>query len=240
MAAQVNIGEQLKLLVELQALDSHLLKLKGESDAIPEKVKALDAAFQEKGANLRAIEDGVKALQMKKKEKEMALETGEGTIKKYQGQLGLLKTNKEYSAMLEEINRVKADDSIVEEAILNLMDEIDAHNKKAADEKTSLKQEEQKLAEEKKVLNEELVKLKEEAGKYEKQRTELAAKIDKNVLSKYTRLLDNRDGLAVAALYNDTCQGCFRVLPPQVVNEVRLKNALVICEYCARILYVEE
>lgn len=240
MAGQVDIGEQLKLLVELQALDSQLLKLNNEIAAIPEKIKALEAAFREKGEGLKKIEDGVKALQLKKKEKEMALETGEGTIKKYQGQLGLLKTNKEYSALLEEIGRVKADDSIIEEAILNFMDAIDAENKKAADEKSNLKKEEERLAGEKKVLNEELAKLKEEAGKYEKERASLTVKVDKNVLSKYTRLLDNRDGLAVAALSNDTCQGCFRVLPPQVVNEVKLGNAIVICEYCARILYVEE
>ncbi|MBP7055737.1 MAG: hypothetical protein KBB52_02665 [Candidatus Omnitrophica bacterium] len=240
MASQVNIGEQLKLLVELQTLDSHLLKLKNDITSIPENIKMLDSAFQEKGAALKKIEDGVKSLQVKKKEKEVSLETGEGTIKKYQGQLGLVKTNKEYSALLEEINRVKADDSLVEEAIINYMDQIDAENKKAAEEKANLKKEEEKLAAEKKILNDELAKLKAEAATYEKQRADLAAKVDKPVLDKYNRLLDNRDGLAVAALSNDTCQGCFRVLPPQVVNEVRLKNSLVICEYCARILYVEE
>lgn len=240
MSTQVNFAEQMKLLVELQELDSHLIKLNGEINAVPEKIKELENIFKEKGANLKKFEDELKAIQVKKKEKEMALETGEGMIKKYQGQLGQVKTNKEYSALLEEINRVKADDSLVEEAIINFMDEIDAANKKITKEKDALKQEEVRLNEEKKRLNDEAAKLKEEAAKYEKQRSELVPKIDKPILTKYSHLLNNRDGLAVVQLANETCQGCFRVLPPQVVNEVRMKNSIVVCEYCARMLYVAE
>lgn len=240
MSSQVNLEEQIKLLVELQELDTHLIKLTNEINAIPETIKELENSFKEKGDNLKKIENGIKAMQLKKKEKEIALETGEGTIKKYQGQLGQVKTNKEYSALLEQINRVKADDSLVEEAIINLMDEIDAENKKAAVEKDALKREEAKLSDEKNKLNGEAARLKEEAGKYESQRSALVARVDKIILNKYTRLLDNRDGLALVQVLNDTCQGCFRVLPPQTMNEVRMKSELVICEYCARMLYAAE
>jgi len=241
MSTQVNLAEQIKLLVELQALDTQLIKLTAEIDAIPEKLKASDDAFKESAVNLRKLEDTVKSLQVKKKEREGALEAGEGTIKKYQGQLGQVKTNKEYSALLDEINRVKADDSLVEEAIINLMDAIDAAHKQVAQEKEYLKAEESKLAEEKKRLGDEAVRLKAEADRYQKQRAELTVKIDKTILDKYTRILRNReDGLAVVSIAHDTCQGCFRVMPPQVINEVRMRNAIIICENCARILYVED
>jgi len=79
-----------------------------------------------------------------------------------------------------------------------------------------------------------------EAERFKSQRAELAVKIDKKILERYERILDNRDGRAVVSIANDACQGCFRVLPPQVINEVRMRNALIICENCARILYVED
>jgi predicted nucleic acid-binding Zn-ribbon protein len=44
----------------------------------------------------------------------------------------------------------------------------------------------------------------------------------------------------VVPIAGDSCQGCFRILPPQVINEVRMKTELVVCENCTRILYVEE
>jgi uncharacterized protein len=241
MSTPLNLEEQMKLLVELQGLDTQIIKLTAEIDAIPEKIKASDDAFMATTANLKRLEDLSKGLQVKKKEREGALDAGEGTIKKYQGQLGQVKTNKEYTALLDEINRVKADDSLVEEAIINLMDEIDAASKKIIQEKEYLKTEEVKLAAEKKTLGEEATRLKAEAERYQKQRAELTAKIEKKILDKYTRILQNRDdGLAVVSIAHDTCQGCFRVMPPQVINEVRMRNAIIICENCARILYVED
>lgn len=241
MATPVNLAEQIKLLVELQGLDTQLIKLTAEIDAIPERLKASDDAFKENTVNLKKLEDTVKSLQVKKKEREGALEAGEGTIKKYQGQLGQVKTNKEYSALLDEINRVKADNSLVEEVIINLMDEIDAANKQVSQEKEYLKVEEVKLVEEKKKLGDDAARLEVEADRYRKQRSELTVKIEKTILDKYTRILQNmQDGLAVVAIANDTCQGCFRVMPPQVINEVRMRTAIIICENCARILYVED
>ena len=64
--------------------------------------------------------------------------------------------------------------------------------------------------------------------------------MDKKVLAHYERVLANRDGLALAAVKNNACQGCFRILPPQVINEVKKKEDLIFCDNCARILYSEE
>ena len=69
-------------------------------------------------------------------------------------------------------------------------------------------------------------------------RSELAARVDPKSLSKYERLLKNKDGLAIVPISNEACQGCFRILPPQVINEIRMKEGLVVCDSCARILYI--
>ena len=76
--------------------------------------------------------------------------------------------------------------------------------------------------------------------KIKAQRGALAEKVEKNVLEKYDRLLKNRDGLALASVVGDSCQGCFRIMPPQVINEIKMNNELVFCDNCARILYLEE
>jgi predicted nucleic acid-binding Zn-ribbon protein len=235
-----NLEEQIKLLVEAQGLDSHILRLERELDSIPQQLKEMDEAFKAKSASLKSIEDGLKALLLKRKEKEGELESKEGMIKKYQAQLYQVKTNKEYTALQEEINRVKADNSIIEEDIIKIFDQIDEENRKIAGEKELLKGEEGKLAEEKKRLDADAGVIREELSKLQAQRKDLVAKIDKNILSKYERILRSKDGLAVVPIAGDSCQGCFRILPPQVINEVRMKTELVVCENCTRILYVEE
>ncbi len=235
-----NLEEQIKLLVELQGLDTHIFKLEDAMEAIPASINKMEEAFKEKSINLKKLEDETKALQLKRKEKEGELEGKEGTIKKYQSQLYQVKTNKEYSALQEEIGRVKADNSLIEEDIIKIFDQVDVVNKKIAKEKELLKQEEANLATDKAKRNEEAGQIKKELDGLKAQRDNLAAKIDKKILLRYERIVKNKDGLAVVPVANDSCQGCFRVMPPQVINEIRMKKDLVICENCARILYIEE
>ena len=239
-ALMVNLEEQIKLLVELQYLDTHIFKLEDELESAPEKIKNLEDNFKEKAANLKKLEDDVKTLQLKRKEREGDLESKEGTIKKYQTQLYQIKTNKEYTALQEEIGRVRADNSLIEEDIIKILDQIDAENKKIAQEKEFLKQEEVRLNEEKVRLNEEAARAKTELEGVNLKRSELAAKVEKNILAKYERIIKSKDGLAVVPVANDSCQGCFRIMPPQVINEIRMKTNLIFCENCARILYIEE
>jgi predicted nucleic acid-binding Zn-ribbon protein len=236
----VNFAEQIKLLVELQGLDTQIFKLEEELEAIPLKIKDMEDHFKDKSANLKSLEDGVKSLQVKRKEKEGELQSKEEAVKKFQSQMYQVKTNKEYSAFQEEIARAKADSSLIEEDILKIFDLVDVENKKIAQEKDFLKKEEVALGEDKKRLDQAVIRFKAELETLKVQRSALAAKVDHSVLPKYDRIIASKNSLGVVPVVGDSCQGCFRVMPPQVINEIKMKSSLVFCENCARILYIEE
>lgn len=236
----VNLEEQIKLLVELQELDSQILKIKRELEFIPEQMKELEDKFTEEAINLKKCEDELKTIQLKRKEKELDLESKEGGIKKYQSQLYQIKTNKEYSALQQEIERAKADNSLIEEEILKILDQIDTQNQKIAKEKELLKASESNYNEEKKKKAEESKQLESQLEGLNGGRAALTPKIDKIILSKYERISKNKDGLAVVPVVNEACNGCFRIMPPQVTNEIKMKRDLVLCDNCSRILYIEE
>lgn len=227
-------------MVELQGLDTQIFRIEHDLESIPQELKNMDDAFEEKKSSLKKLENALKALQMKRKEKEMDLEVKEGSIKKFQTQLYQVKTNKEYAALEGEIARTKADNSLIEEEILKIFDQMDAENQKIAKEKEFLKVEEGKLAQQKKKCEEEIGRIKAEAEGLNAQRTLLAGKIERTVLAKYNRIVKSKDGLAVVPVASDSCQGCFRILPPQVIHEIRTKKELICCGSCARILYIEE
>ena len=236
----INFEEQIKFLVELQGLDSQILKIEDELIQIPKKAQEIESSFNEKSAKLKKLEDNTKALQLKRKEKEGELQAKEDIIKKYTSQMYQVKTNKEYTAMQEEIGRVKADNSLIEEDIIKIFDQIDAESKEVAKEKEFLKKEEVLLAEEKNRLNAEAASKKTIADRLKAQRFEFVVKVDKQILARYERILANKDGLAVVPITGESCQGCFGRMPAQVINEVKMKDAIVCCENCTRMLYVEE
>jgi hypothetical protein len=156
----INLEEQLKVLVELQGLDTQIYKINRDLESIPQELKVMDDAFEDKKSNLKKSEEALKALLMKRKEKEMDLESREGSIKKFQSQLNQIKTNKEYSALEGEIARTRADNSLIEEDILKIFDQMDVENQKIAKEKDFLKEEEGKLAQQKQKFNEEVSRIK--------------------------------------------------------------------------------
>jgi predicted nucleic acid-binding Zn-ribbon protein len=236
----INAEEEIKLLVELQRLDSQILKIEDELNAIPERLSKLEHDFNDKSADLKKHEDNVKALQLKRKEKEGELQTKEDVIKKYTSQMYQVKTNKEYTALQEEIGRVKADNSLIEEAILKIFDQVDVENKEVAEQKEFLKKEDAAMREEKKKLDADALRIKADADKLKVQRAELAPKIDRQTLAKYERILANKDGLAVVPIVGESCQGCFAHMPAQVINEVKMNTSIVCCENCTRMLYIEE
>jgi len=236
----MELKDQLKLIIKLQKLDSEIFVLQKKKSDLPALIKNLEDEFKKEGESIKQNESEFKQLQVKHKQKENELLTKEETIKKYQVQLLQLKTNKEYTTMQQEINGVKADKSVLEDEIIMLLDEIEENNKKINQLKTHLKEKENKLNLDKKKVDDELKEIESKLSKLQSERTQLVGNIDKNALSKYERILNGKDGLAMVPVVDKACGGCHLNLPPQVINEIKMTKELIFCESCARILYIEE
>ena len=236
---KVNVEEQFVHLIKLQALDGRLYHLRRERQAKPKLIQDLEARRNEEQAAVKVIEEKIKASQVKRKQQELDLQSKEDGIKKLQVQLYQLKTNKEYQTMQQEIEGQKADNSLVEDEVLILMEEAENLNKDLTKEKALFADAEKHLNEDKKKIEAEIASLDGEISALEAQRKEMAALVDKKVLAHYEKVLYGRDGVALAAVKGKACQGCFMNLPPQVINEIKMKDRIVTCESCARILYIE-
>ncbi len=240
MAEKISLSDEIKRLIELQQLDGDIIRIKRELEAMPEKLKEFSAIIKEKESIYTTSEEKLKKLKVQQKGKEIELQTKEEAIKKHQTQLYQLKTNKEYTAMEKEIASLKADSSILEEGIIKLLDETDAVEKEIMENKKIYEQEKSRIEAEKKKIEQEKSQFETELKKIESQRCEFVKNIDKNILSKYERILHAKDGLALVPVVEDACGGCNMNLPPQVINEVKLKNDLIFCGNCSRILYSKD
>ena len=236
----MSVAELLNNLVELQALDKEIFDLRRRLEDIPVRLKSLDDEIEAANSMIKQKGDGLKKLQLKRNEKEIDLEQKEGTIKKLQVQLYQIKTNKEYSAMEKEIAGHKADKSLLEEEILVAFDEIDAHEKGLGEEKEKFDKEKKQIDAKKKEIDSKKGEMEKKVAELEGKRKTITPLIDKNTLSKYERILHNKDGVALVPVISGNCGGCYMDLPPQVISEIRLKESIVYCERCARMLYIED
>lgn len=238
--ANVDLKAQIITLMQLQTIDSEIYALQREKNSQPEQIKALETSFEDKKQHLAALEKGFLDLQKQRKENELELATKEEGIKKLQNQLFQLKTNKEYAAMLKEIGDAKADTSVIEDKILELLETQDKAKKNIDVEKEKLGLEEKQLHQEKQVIENRIKEIDDRLAQLDAQRKQLAPNIDRKIFSQYERILLNRDGLAIVSVKDNSCKGCNMFVPPQVINLIKMYERLVTCEVCNRILYIPQ
>lgn len=236
----VGLKAQISNLVKLQTIDSEIYSLKYEKESKPEEVRAIETAFEEKKKHLADLEKNLLDLQKQRKEKELELASKEESNKKLQAQLYSLKTNKEYQAMLQQIQDAKADASVIEDKLLQLFDQADRVKIETEREKQKLKEEEKGFLDQKKKVEDRVKEIDGRLAQLEAQRKQEITDIDPKILSQYDRILKNRDGLAIVTAKDNSCQGCNMFVPPQVINLIKMYEHIVTCEMCNRILYIEE
>jgi len=238
--AAIDLKSQLTALIKLQGLDTEIYGLRNEKEAKPQELKAMEAAFEAKKQNLAEIEKKALDLQKQRKERELELATNEESAKKLQSQLYSLKTNKEYQAMLQQIQDTKADGSVIEDKILILFDEADKIKKEVEQEGFKLKEEEKVFLEQKKKVEIRVKEIDDSLSQLDGQRKQIIPEVEPKMLAQYERILHSRDWLAIVNIKHDSCGGCHMSVSPQVVNLIKMYEHIITCEVCNRILYIQE
>jgi uncharacterized protein len=235
-----NPKEQIEFLKSLQVLDKEIHALNQEKNGFPDKIRKIENSLEAKKAGLKTAEDRLKTLHLKLKENEVSLQQKEEQVKKLQSQLYQLKTNKEYSTMTQEIEGLKADNSLVEEDMIKLMDGIEFAKKSISEEKAIFDREKEASLKEKDEINSRGREIDSKLEQLMSEREKITPNVDKQLLARYERVLQNRDGLAIVHVEDGACGGCHLNLPAQVISDAKLKEDIVICGSCSRILYIND
>jgi len=236
----IDLKKQIISLVSLQELDSEIYSLKNEKSCKPVEIKAIESAFEAKKESLAVLEKKSLDLQKRRKEKELELATNAEAVKKLQVQLYSLKTNKEFQTMQQQIADAQADGSIIEEAILISFEESDKLKLQIDQEKSKLSNEEKIFQQQKSTIEMRLKEIDDHLSQLEAQRKQIMPGVDAKMLSVYERILNSRDGLAIVSVIDNSCGGCHMLVPPQVINLIKMYERIITCEVCNRILYIKE
>lgn len=235
-----NVQENIEVLKKAQEVDRDLYLAEQQvSIDIPEEQTRLKRELEQEKIRLHELETTLKNLQLKQKEKEGLLTQKEANVKKFDAQLSQVKTNKEYSALQQEIASLKADNSLLEEEIIKSMDEVEAANEEVQKERERLKQIEKEFGQKETELTEKTKKLKGQIEQLRSERQVVLQTIPPDIKERYDLIIGKKQGLALVKVVGENCGACQLLLRPQVLNELHAGSTLVICENCSRILYHE-
>jgi len=155
-------------------------------------------------------------------------------------------SNKQYSALLVEVNTLKADKAKIEEKALESMSKVETLQsdlealKQKIEEQTRLVEgAADDVTESEAEVGEKLVEL-------TKERDAAGEPISAEVRKQFDRLSDVYDGEAMAQIEEQnrkrmeyTCSGCYTMVPVETVNSLLTRReSVVTCGNCQRILFV--
>jgi hypothetical protein len=232
--------EQLAALKRLQRIDEELADLLSRKGHLPQRVAAATRDAQEQEDRLRETQSQLLHQRREIDRQELELRSREEHIARLRTQLSQVKTNREYQAMITEIQSLEADISRLEEAVLEAMGETDGLSAElerlrglaeaARREVTAV---EQAVAQEGQVLEGQIAEV-------QRRRGEVTALLTPEHRAIYERLRAGLPGRVVVSVEGGDCQGCHMPLTPQTLSELLVNKALLTCHRCGRILYLAE
>ena len=226
-------------LLIIQDRDRKLRQLNAELKNAPIEKKALDARLTAASTALEASKLKAKEIEVKRKELENEVRARQDRIAKYENQKLATKKNDEYAAYDHAIESLKKEISEIEDREMELMEAADA-------QKPIIANAEKEAAETRALVQRQIASIEEKVQAIQTQvaevqadRSRLVTEVDEDLIDTYQRLFDKKDGLAVAGLANEICQGCHVKSQTHIVNAVKAAKEVTNCLNCGRILYAE-
>ena len=231
---------QLQQLIVLQSLDDEIAEHKKLLADIPLQIDTGCTELEEKKKILSNAKEELDALQKERKDLELAVQGENDHMAKAKTKLPAVKTNREYTAILSEVEAIKVKVSGLEDKELEIMEILEEKQKEVPGIEKRCNEENARFQEYKAKKDAELDRIKQELGVLVAKRENVSGQLDRVIMQRYEKVAGSRDGRAVVMLQGSICQGCFQQILPQMVIDVKIGESIQQCSNCIRFLYWEE
>ncbi len=229
--------EQIIRLVRLQELATAIRESRRVVEESPLRVEEIEARFRERNAEYVALKERHDELEAEQRRRSGELETLEESRKKYMADLMQVKNQREYSAILKEIDGIKAQIGDHETAILKAMDELETLESDLQTHTEHIDREREAVEKERSEVQVAVREAEERIERFGRERAAIEGELPRPLVGTVRRLEDGRAGLFLVEAVDGTCQACFVRVRPQAYQEIRLASRIHTCSNCKRILY---
>jgi len=241
------MGPVLNGLIKLQRVENRLRAAKTKLARCRRGVLFQENQLRTLQNGLEAKQEEIKQTKLQAARLETDLKERDTQIDKLRGQLNLARTNKEYSALLTELNTAKADDSKIETQVLELMKNVETDEAACEEIKSQIETQRAKVDEIRTEAEVKAVDIEKDIAGVQAEWDAAAKDIPVAALQFFQRVAETYDGEAMAEVeqvdensQSFSCGGCFMGIPAEIVNVLSARDEIVRCSNCTRILYLKE
>ena len=244
------MNQNLQNILELQAALTRLREAESRLHGIPDWMRELHDEHEARKGEIQALEETADEAVRLRRAAEAAVQDAQEKLKKYQQQINRVSTQREYGALLQEIDTVKGQIASQEEQAFSSLEHHEQAQKDLAALRESFHEVEERYAAEMARWESEKPEITRQVDDLRRRIADLKQRLPGNVVYQFERILDRYPAGAVAPARiierpgrgqrEWHCAVCNYRVRPQVVVEIRNGSSLVQCDSCKRILYLEE
>jgi len=224
--------------IRLQNLDDRTGVLTKEIAALPKHIAEIEKKLEGHRKRLDADRAAQTGNQRERRNLEAEIQVQEQKISKLKNQMMEAKNNEQYHAFQHEIEFCQKEIGRIEDRILELMGSSEALEKNVKLAEAALAEEKRQVDDEKKQAHERTAADKTEIAGLMEERAKIVAAMTPKVVLEYERIRKGRLGVAIAEAVNGRCSKCNIALRQQFLQELKRGDAIMICESCKRMLYI--
>lgn len=230
--------DQITVLVALQQIAIESSAIKTQLAAVSKKLELLNARRNETD---QCINDETALIEESRKtyrSYESEIKQNQIMIKRSQERLFSIKNNREYQALLKEIEELKRTNSSIEDQMIECLNLIDAAEKRLLSLRKVLDETSEDIDKEQETVSQETKSADKRMEELEAERLDISCKIEPDILKLFQKIQASESrGIAVVPVQDAVCRGCYVNIPPQMYNELQRCDSLRMCPNCQRIIY---
>lgn len=228
--------DDLNIMIELQGCWNNVMALESEIERSRKSIKLWESRNRELSARTAETESAYKNLTLKIKQDELELSGIESKIEKSESRRNLLKSERELEALNSELEKLCEDKDRLETAVFTLMEKGDELKLSLDRLKEELAESNIQTVKDIEGLNRKIESLNGEVSEKKKNFNTLKETLSSAVKSRFEKLINSKDGIAISRLNGEICTHCNFQVPSSVASVVS-KTALSTCTNCGRYLY---
>jgi predicted nucleic acid-binding Zn-ribbon protein len=233
------VKDQLRLLKELQAIDSRATEVRKQMAALPAKLRPAREDLAKLEALLAKARGDLASSEKWKTDQEDFIKREEDAVRQARAKLQQSRNTRDYGAANREVENKRKSVSEREDEVVRIMAALETSRTNIATSETEVEKLRTTLAAEEVDVAGRVAELAVEAEKFEGQRKVLTAQLPAELVKRYDTV-QKRRGVAIAPVVAGICQGCHMSLPPQLSNILARMQSLESCPNCQRLLFRPE
>tara|TARA_Y100001960_G_scaffold120648_1_gene128990 strand:- start:58 stop:777 length:720 start_codon:yes stop_codon:yes gene_type:complete len=235
------MDNNIKEVINLHKIDKRLYDINVRRGDLPAQISQLNKKIETLSDTIKEFNSRVQIIDKRKVIIEGELSDSDSKVKNLNDQMYKVKSNKEYEALLKEIDHIKGNNDIINNELLELESELEKINSLITNNNEELDLLKEKLDKGECNLKETNLLFEEEEQNLLKDKDKIIKDIKHDdALELYDEKKNEYQGLAFAEINRGSCENCYSNLPPQLVIDALNQTSFVNCPTCGILLYQDQ